>query len=81
MASWEWFRRFDGTKLKKRGDEYDELKKSIGDAMLEQACQLFPQIRRHVDFVDVGSPLTNKHYLAQPHGEIYGLDHDRVRKR
>ncbi len=75
MASWEWFSRFDGTKLKKRGDDYDELKGAIGNAMLEQACQLYPQIRHHVDFLEVGSPLTNKHYLAQPHGEIYGLDH------
>ena len=25
--------------------------------------------------MDIGSPVTNKHYIAQPHGEIYGLDH------
>ena len=23
--------------------------------------------------------MTNKHYIAQPHGEIYGLDHTRER--
>ncbi len=39
LASWDWFKRFDGTKLKKRGDEYDELKSALGDAMLEQACK------------------------------------------
>ena len=28
-----------------------------------------------IDFTEIGSPVTNKHYIAQPHGEIYGLDH------
>ena len=27
----------------------------------------------------VGSPVTNTHYIASPHGEIYGLDHTRER--
>ena len=42
-------------------------------------CKLFPQLERHIDYVEVGSPMTNKHYLAQPNGEIYGLDHGRER--
>jgi len=25
--------------------------------------------------VEIGTPATNKTYLSQPHGEIYGLDH------
>jgi all-trans-retinol 13,14-reductase len=25
--------------------------------------------------MDVGTPVTNKHYIAAPKGEIYGLDH------
>lgn len=79
MANWEWFKRFEKTQLKKRGDDYEELKKTIGDQMVEQACQLFPQIRNHIDYVDIGSPMTQKHYLAQHHGEIYGLDHSKDR--
>jgi all-trans-retinol 13,14-reductase len=43
--------------------------------MIEQTCKLFPQIRHHIDYIEIGTPVTNKHYLAQPHGEIYGLDH------
>ena len=43
--------------------------------LIEQTCKLFPQIRDHIDFKDIGSPVTNKYYLAQPNGEIYGLDH------
>ena len=27
----------------------------------------------------LGTPVTNKYYLAQPHGELYGLDHTATR--
>ena len=47
--------------------------------MLEQVCQLYPQIRDHIDYVDIGTPVTHTHYLAAPHGEIYGLDHTKAR--
>ena len=47
--------------------------------MIEQVCLLYPQIRDHVDFVDIGTPVTNSYYLAAPHGEIYGLDHTKTR--
>merc|ERR1712098_36084 len=59
----------------KRGDDYDEIKDSIGHKMIEQTCKLFPQIRDKIDVTEVASPVTNKYYIAQPHGEIYGLDH------
>ncbi len=32
-----------------------------------------------IKLIFVGSPVTNTHYIASPHGEIYGLDHTRER--
>ena len=26
-------------------------------------------------YKDFATPITNKHYIAQPYGELYGLDH------
>ena len=37
------------------------------------------QMRDHIDHTEIASPVTNKFYLEQPHGEIYGLDHSRER--
>ena len=28
-----------------------------------------------MDYIDVGTSLSNMHYLGQPEGETYGLDH------
>ena len=37
------------------------------------------QIADKIDFTEIASPVTNKYYIGQPHGEIYGLDHSRER--
>ena len=57
------------------GDEYDAIKNTIGEMMVEQLCKLYPQVRDHIDYKDFATPITNKHYIAQPYGELYGLDH------
>ena len=59
----------------KRGQEYEEIKNRIGKSIWEQTCKLFPQVRDHVDFFNLGSPLTNRYYIAARRGEICGIDH------
>ena len=75
LAAYEWFERWENERVMKRGEEYEEIKHRIGKRIWEQTCKLFPQIRDRVEFFDVGSPLSNKYYIAAPRGEIYGIDH------
>ncbi len=56
VAKWEWYEKFKNTEPKRRGDEYEELKKAVADRMIKQTTKLFPQIERHIDYVDVSSP-------------------------
>jgi len=79
LANWDWFKKWEDNQVKKRGDDYDEVKNSIGHMMIEQTCKLYPQLRDKIDFTEIASPVTNKYYIAQPHGEIYGLDHSMER--
>lgn len=76
LANYEWFSKWDGARVGKRGDEYEEIKNRIGERMWQQTCKLFPQIEKHRVYFEVGSPVTNNHYIASPRGEIYGVDHD-----
>ncbi|XP_063694603.1 all-trans-retinol 13,14-reductase-like [Bolinopsis microptera] len=76
FAQWEWFESWDDQPLKRRGDDYDRAKKLIGQKMIDQTCQLFPQIEEYIDYVDIGTPVTNNHYISSTKGEIYGLDHN-----
>ena len=75
LGNWDWFKDFKDRPVKKRGDDYEEVKNRFGHQMIEQTCVLFPQLRDCIDFTEIGSPVTNRHYIGQPHGEIYGIDH------
>jgi len=79
LANWKWFDKWQDKQVKKRGDDYEEIKQAIGDKMIQQVCKLYPQIEDKIDFTEIATPVTNKFYLEQPHGEIYGLDHSRER--
>ena len=35
----------------KRGDDYDQIKDTIGHHMWEQVCELYPQLRDKVSFL------------------------------
>ena len=75
LAPYEWFEPWENERVMKRGEDYEEIKNRIGKRIWEQTCKFFPQVRDRVDFFDVGSPLSNKYYIAAPRGEIYGIDH------
>jgi len=79
MSNYEWYKEYAGTSLHKRGDDYEEFKAALGDALVEFACKLYPKIRHHIDYVEVATPMTNNYYLGQLNGELYGLEHDMAR--
>lgn len=75
MASYEWFQKYDANMIKRRGDEYEGLKNTIGHQMIDQLCKVYPQVKDHIDYTNIGSPVTCKHYLGSPLGDFYGLHH------
>ncbi|XP_071497247.1 all-trans-retinol 13,14-reductase-like [Diadema antillarum] len=79
LANWEWFQEWETRRINHRGDAYEAVKKGISDRMWERVLELFPKLEGKVDYFEAGSPLTNKFYLAQNSGEMYGLDHNTER--
>ncbi|KAG7165433.1 All-trans-retinol 13,14-reductase-like [Homarus americanus] len=75
LMPYHWLEEWETERVMKRGDEYEAIKKCFGDKAVTQACNLFPSIKDHIDYVNIGTPLSNRHYLGAPRGEIYGLDH------
>ncbi len=41
--------------------------------------ELYPQLDGRKVYMDVGTPLSNIHYLGTPRGEVYGIDHNTTR--
>ncbi|XP_052802651.1 all-trans-retinol 13,14-reductase-like [Mya arenaria] len=76
LLPWEWFSRWETEKIKHRGDDYNGLKMRIGQQMWRQLENMFPKLQGKMTYLDVGTPLSNKYYLGQSEGEMYGLDHN-----
>ncbi|CAG0894552.1 unnamed protein product, partial [Cyprideis torosa] len=76
FMNYDWFKEWEKTSYGKRDDEYEGLKKTLGDKMVEQLYVLFPQLEGKLEYVSFGSPLSHNYYLNVEGGEIYGLRQD-----
>jgi len=80
-APYEIFEQWAGSTWGKRGDDYDALKQSYGERLLEHLYDKVPQVRGRVDYWEVSTPLSMQHFCGYGRGELYGLDHDPERLR
>uniref|UniRef100_A0A8B9M9L5 All-trans-retinol 13,14-reductase n=1 Tax=Accipiter nisus TaxID=211598 RepID=A0A8B9M9L5_9AVES len=79
FTKYEWFEEWKDEQVKKRGDDYEELKKTFVDTIMQIVFKLYPRIEDRIEYISGGTPLTNQHYIASPKGEIYGIDHSIAR--
>ena len=54
--------------------EYFRVKYRCAEAMLRRVEDFFPDIRKHMEEVEVATPLTHMRYLGHPSGAIYGYE-------
>ncbi len=81
LCPWDWFEKWQDTTWMKRGADYDALKASFSERLLEVLFARLPQLRGKVDHAELSTPLTTRHFASHPRGELYGLDHDPARYR
>jgi len=75
LAEHAWFRDHAGKVPRKRGEEYEAMKKEWGDRLLAVLLRFYPQFAGRIDLVDVSTPLSIEHYLSTSEGTAVGLDH------
>lgn len=75
-APYEWFEPWANTTWGKRGDDYEALKKTLGDRLMEALYEKMPQLRGKVDYFEISTPLSTEWFCAYKRGELYGLEHD-----
>jgi all-trans-retinol 13,14-reductase len=78
-APYEIFEPWAGRTWGKRGDDYEALKESYGERLLEHLYAKVPQVRGRIDYWEVSTPLSMQWFCGWERGELYGLDHDPVR--
>ena len=75
VVKYDWFKKWEDTRWKKRGDEYDAFKELFAQRLLEHLYTYEPQLRGKIDLYELSTPITTKHFCNYLNGEIYGLDH------
>lgn len=75
VAKYDWFKKWENTRWKKRGDEYDALKEKLAQRLLAHLYKYEPQLQGKIDMYELSTPVTTKHFCNYINGEIYGLDH------
>lgn len=78
-SNYEWFTKWENTKWGRRGEEYEAVKESISNFVLQKMYEILPQTKGEVEMVDVSSPLSTKHFNNYARGEIYGLEQSEQR--
>ena len=75
FAPYEWFARWEDSRWRHRGEDYDAFKKRLSDRLLEVLYRYEPQLRGKLDHCELSTPLSTRHFANYAHGEIYGLSH------
>ncbi len=83
ITPYEWWTKWEGSRWKKRGEDYEAFKEKFAQRLLEELYRHVPQIRGKVDVYELSSPLTTQNFCNYGHGEIYGIEHtpERFRQR
>jgi len=80
-APYEWFRRWEDQPWKRRGTEYATFKWRLAERLLDTLYRAVPAVRGAVDMYELSTPITTRHFVHHPHGEMYGLAHTPQRFR
>jgi len=68
-------------KWKKRGDDYEALKKEIEKALIGLVEKKYPGFSSMIEYTEVSTPLSIEFFTSHVEGEIYGIPSNSVRSR
>lgn len=71
--NYESFRQFEG-EANQRSEAYLEFKRVLTSKMLNTLETVIPDIRNHIVHQELGTPITNQHYINATDGSVYGTE-------
>ncbi len=78
---YEWFRSWEGTRWKKRAKEYDDLKETLALKLRAGLEEHVPAVRGKLDYAELSTPLSTRHFMNSECGEAYGFANTPARFR
>lgn len=74
FVGYDTFRQFEGSEPGSRPKEYEILKQKIVAMFFKTLEKIIPGITEHIIFYELGTPLTNSHYITATDGCAYGTE-------
>ena len=75
LSDYASFKKWEQAEWKKRGDNYEKIKEKYAQRLLDKLYEQLPQLRGKIDYYELSTPLSTKHFVNYNQGEIYGLEH------
>ena len=73
LVSYESFANWSDTRWKRRGADYDALKRRLAERLRAEVERQVPAAAGNIEHAELSTPLTTRHFMNYEHGEIYGL--------
>jgi all-trans-retinol 13,14-reductase len=70
---YDWFSRWEGSPWKRRAADYDAFKQELALRMQTELENYVPEVAGKIDYVELSTPLTTRHFMNYERGEAYGL--------
>ena len=73
FVGFEAFAKWADSKHGERPGDYNALKEDLAWRMIQGLEKRIPGLSQHIVFWDLGTPLTNLHYINSTNGNLYGI--------
>ncbi len=74
FVPWSVFQPWLTTRWQRRGDDYEQFKQRLHDALLAQFLEHMPGLADKIVHAELSTPLTTEHFVRPHAGSIYGLE-------
>ncbi|MCX6622358.1 MAG: NAD(P)/FAD-dependent oxidoreductase [Acidobacteria bacterium] len=73
IAPYDWFARWEDSRWKRREADYDAFKQGLAARMQAELEHYVPAVAGKIDYAELSTPLTTRHFMNYERGEAYGL--------
>jgi all-trans-retinol 13,14-reductase len=73
LVRYDWFQRWQETRLKRRGEDYEAFKRELAARLQSELEHHVPALAGKIDYAELSTPLSTRHFMNHRRGETYGL--------
>jgi all-trans-retinol 13,14-reductase len=73
LVPYNWFERWQETRLKRRGEDYEAFKEELAARLQSELERHVPVLAGKIDYAELSTPLSTRHFMNRRGGETYGL--------